>query len=92
MKLLDLRESGAWDAGSVAAMASNGRRKLTQSWSRYFYENTDLYGKLNGLIFKNANDSSEAIVLYEQASSQLSSADILVLKSTQVELACWQCC
>ena len=79
LKLLDLRESGSWDAGSVAAMASDGRRKLTQSWSRYFYENTDLYGKLDGLIFNNAHDSSEAIVLYERASSQLLSADILVL-------------
>ena len=79
LKLLDLRDSGGWDAGSVAAMASDGRRKLTQSWSRYFYENTDLYGKLDGLIFNNAHDSSEAIVLYERASSQLSSAEILIL-------------
>ena len=79
LRLLDLGDSGGWDAGSVAAMASDGRRKLTQSWSRYFYENTDIYGKLDGLIFNNAHDSSEAIVLYERASSQLSSAEILIL-------------
>ena len=42
LKLLDLRKSGAWDAGSVAAMATDGRRKLTQAWSHYFYENPDL--------------------------------------------------
>jgi hypothetical protein len=35
--LLDLRESGAWDAGSTASMPFDGRRKLTQAWSRYFY-------------------------------------------------------
>lgn len=79
LKLLDLRNSGGWDAGSVAAMASDGRRRLTQAWSCYFYENTNLYGKLDGLIFNNAHDSAEAIVLYERASSQLSSAEILIL-------------
>ena len=38
LRLLDLRESGAWDAGSVAAMAVDGRRILTQAWSRYNYQ------------------------------------------------------
>jgi hypothetical protein len=79
LKLLDLRKSGAWDAGSVAAMAVDGRRKLTQAWSRYFYENPDLYGNIDGLIFNNAHDASGAIALYERATPQLSSADISIL-------------
>ena len=79
LKLLDLRESRAWDAGSVAAMAVDGRRKLTQAWSRYFYENPDLYGNIEGLIFNNAHDGQMAIALYERASSKLLSADVSVL-------------
>ncbi|MEO0835814.1 MAG: RES domain-containing protein [Cyanobacteria bacterium J06642_3] len=79
LKLLNLRESGAWDAGSVSAMAVDGRRKLTQAWSRYFYENPDLYGDLDGLIFSNAHDSKPAIALYERAASKLLSADVSVL-------------
>ncbi|MEL6495793.1 MAG: RES family NAD+ phosphorylase [Cyanobacteria bacterium J06623_7] len=79
LKLLDLRESGAWDAGSVTAMTSDGRRKLTQAWSRYFYENLDLYGDIEGLIFNNAHDGQPAIALYERASSKLLSADVSIL-------------
>ena len=79
LKLLDLRESGAWEAGSVAAMAVDGRRRLTQAWSRYFYENPDLYGNIEGLIFNNAHDGQAAIALYERATSKLLSADVSVL-------------
>ena len=63
LKLLDLRDAVAWNAGCVAAMASDGRRKLTQVWSRYFYENPDLYGNIEGLIFNNAHNQEEAIAL-----------------------------
>ena len=79
LKLLNLRESGAWDAGSVSAMAVDGRRKLTQAWSRYFYENFDLYGNIEGLIFNNAHGGQMALALYERAASKLLSADVSVL-------------
>ena len=79
LKLLDLRESGAWNAGSVSAIAVDGRRKLTQAWSRYFYDNPDLYGNIEGLIFNNAHDGQMAIALYERAASKLLSADVSVL-------------
>ena len=79
LKLLNLRESGAWNAGSVSAMSVDGRRKLTQAWSRYFYENPDLYGDLDGLIFSNAHDGKPAIALYERAASKLLSADVSIL-------------
>ena len=62
LKLLDLREFRVWNAGSVTAMTSDGRRKLTQAWSRYFYENPDLYGDLEGLIFSNAARSEASPV------------------------------
>lgn len=79
LKLLDLRDSGAWDAGSVTAMVVDGRRKLTQAWSRYFYENPDLYGNIEGLIFNNAHDGKPALALYERASPKLLSADVSIL-------------
>ena len=79
LRLLDLRDSGAWNAGSVAAMAVDGRRRLTQAWSRYFYENPDLYENIEGLIFNNAHDGQMAIALYERAASKLSSADVSIL-------------
>ncbi len=59
LTLLDLRDSGAWDAGAVASMPSDGMRKLTQSWSNYFYENLQLYGHIDGLIFDNAHKRSD---------------------------------
>jgi hypothetical protein len=83
LKLLDLKDSGAWGAGSVAAMAVDGRRKLTQAWSRYFYENPDLYGNIDGLIFKNAHDGQAAIALYERASAKLLSADVSILNLSE---------
>lgn len=96
LTLLDLRDSGAWDAGSVggnaasqaaystptrrvASMPSDGMRKLTQSWSSYFYENPQLYGQIDGLIFNNAHNGEEAIALYERAKIQLESADISII-------------
>jgi hypothetical protein len=79
LKLLDLRDSRAWDAGSVVAMTVDGRRKLTQAWSRYFYENPDLYDYIDGLIFNNAHDGQPSVALYERTIPQLSSADISTL-------------
>ena len=79
LKLLDLRGSGAWNAGGTAAMAVDSRRRLTQAWSRYFYQEKDLYGDIEGIIFNNAHDSQAALALYERAANQLSSASISIL-------------
>jgi hypothetical protein len=79
LNLLDLKDSGAWDAGSVASMAVDGRRRLTQAWSRYFYENSNLYSEIDGLIFNNAHNGQPTIALYERAVDKLSSADISTL-------------
>lgn len=60
-------------------MAIDGRRKLTQAWSRYFYENPDLYGNIDGLIFNNAHDGQMANALYERASHKLLAAVVSIL-------------
>jgi hypothetical protein len=78
LKLLDLRGKAAWDAGSVTSMTNNGTRKLTQAWGRYFYENSQLYGLIDGLIFNNAHNGENAITLYERAKTQIASAKIKV--------------
>ena len=65
--LLDLRGAGAMKAGSVAALAKTADRKLSQEWSRYFYEQENIYSTVDGLIYFNAHNDEEAIALYERA-------------------------
>jgi hypothetical protein len=76
LKLLDLRGQGAWDAGTVASITSDGRRDRTQAWGKYFYDNPVVYGLVDGLIFNNAHNSEEAIALYERAASQINKATV----------------
>jgi hypothetical protein len=77
--LLDLRANGAMRAGSVAALAKVADRYLSQAWSRYFYEQTDLYGQIDGISFLNAHNDEEAISLYERAQSALICPDDQIL-------------
>jgi hypothetical protein len=71
LHLLDLRGSGAMRAGTVAAIAKVPDRQITQAWSRFFYERTDLYTAVDGLLFFNAHNDEEALALYERASDAL---------------------
>ena len=59
LKLLDLRGSAAMAAGTVAALSSITERSISQSWGRYFYENQQLYGEIDGLIFAGAHKRSD---------------------------------
>jgi RES domain len=79
LTLLDLRANGAMRAGSVAALAKVANRHLSQTWSRYFYEQTDLYGQIDGISFLNAHNDEEAIALYERAQSALICPDDRIL-------------
>jgi hypothetical protein len=67
IKLLDLRGAGAMRAGSVAALAKTADRKLSQEWSRYFYDQQNIYSTVDGIIYFNAHNDEEAIALYERA-------------------------
>jgi len=51
-------------AGSVAALAKVADRSLSQAWSRYFYEQQKIYSEVDGIIYYNAHNDEEAIVLY----------------------------
>jgi hypothetical protein len=70
LRLLDLRDNGAMCAGTVAAVAKCEHR-LSQPWSRYFYETEADFGVLDGLIYRNAHNDEPAVVLYERARAGL---------------------
>src|SRR5690606_23706211 len=45
--------------------------RLSQPWSRYFYETPDTYGLIDGLCYLNAHNDEPAILLYERARDAL---------------------
>lgn len=86
IKLLDLRGSAAMLAGTVSALSSITERSISQAWGRYFYENQELYGQIDGLIFAGAHNSEDAIVLYERAKPKVESAKVEVLNLNHPDL------
>jgi hypothetical protein len=89
LTLLDLRGAGAMRAGSVSALAKTAVRELSQQWSRYFYEQSHIYGIIDGIIYFNAHNDEEAIALYERATNGLAcpSSQILNLNHPQLRPA-----
>jgi hypothetical protein len=73
-------------AGSVAALAKTAERRLSQEWSRYFYEQEVLYSTVDGLIYFNAHNDEEAIVLYERAMDGLVCPSERIIKLTHPQL------
>ena len=74
--LLDLRDKGAMAAGSIVALSSVAERFVSQAWSRYFYEQTDVYQKVDGILYSNAHNGEAAITLYERSEPIISNAKI----------------
>ncbi len=74
--LLDIRDKGAMAAGSVAALGSVADRFVSQAWSRYFYEQIDIYQKVDGILYSNAHNGEKAIALYERSEPIISNAKI----------------
>lgn len=79
IKLLDLRATAAMKAGTVSAVAKTANRDLSQAWARYFYEQTQIYDEIAGLIFSNAHNDEDAIALFERTEPQLKSAKVITL-------------
>ena len=67
LDLLDLRGTGAMRAGSVAALAKTADRRLTQAWARHFSEHPAEFGLIDGIVYANAHNDEDAIVLFERA-------------------------
>jgi hypothetical protein len=74
--LLDIRDEGAMAAGSVAALGSVADRLVSQAWSRYFYEQIDIYQKVDGILYSNAHNGEKAVALYERSEPIISNAKI----------------
>lgn len=70
LRLLDLRGRGAMRAGTIAAVAKC-HHSQAQPWSRFFYESTDIYGRVDGLLYRNAHNDEPAVMLYERAVDSL---------------------
>lgn len=68
LQLLDLRGPGAMRAGSVAALAKVAERTVSQAWSRHFHQ---VYTDVGGVLYLNAHNDEESIVLYERAADAL---------------------
>jgi hypothetical protein len=71
LRLLDLRGNGAMKAGTKAAIAKVTERTISQAWARYFYEKTDVYDHVDGLVYLNAHNDEDAIALYERSADAL---------------------
>jgi hypothetical protein len=65
--LLDLRGNAAIRAGTIHAIGQVEDTATTQAWARYIYENPTTYGVVDGLIYANAHNGEDAILLYERA-------------------------
>ncbi|MGC4192678.1 MAG: RES domain-containing protein [Thermomicrobiales bacterium] len=82
---LDLRQSGAMRSGTVAAIAKCDHR-LSQPWSRYFYDASSTYGGLDGLLYLNVHNDGNALMLYERAETALSCDDEETVRLDHPEL------
>ena len=71
LRLLDLRRRGAMRAGANAALAKVADRPLSQQWSRYFYDNAEVYSRIDGLVYFNAHNDAVSFALYERAADAL---------------------
>jgi hypothetical protein len=67
LKLLQLKGTAAWQAGTVAAITKDSSRGKSQEWSRFFYKDPR-YGSIDGISYGNAHNDEQAYALYERAS------------------------
>ena len=75
LQLLDLRGNGAFRAGTIGAISSQSH-SCSQSWSRWFYETTDIYGELDGIIYPGAHNHEDAFAFYERAENAIAPAPV----------------
>ena len=85
-KLLDLRGAAAMAAGTLAAISSITERNISQAWGCYFYENSQLYSEIDGLIFAGAHNGEDAVCLCERAEPKLTSAEVKTLNLNHPDL------
>ena len=50
-------------------MCGTPERVLSQAWARYFYDETECYGSIDGIVYPGAHDGHECVVVFERAGS-----------------------
>jgi RES domain-containing protein len=88
LTVLDLRGRGGMVAGPTAGISGTETRRLSQAWARYFYERTNIYGNIDGLLYSNSHNQLDALALFERAEPVIMTASqkITRLISSMVEL------
>jgi hypothetical protein len=62
-------------------VTKDSSRRLSQLWSRYFYEQSFLYKLVDGLVYSNAHNEEIAYALYERAEDAIECVGICKLRS-----------
>jgi hypothetical protein len=86
LEVLDLRGTSAMKAVTKSAIAKTRDRRLSQAWARYFYENPEAYAEVDGLLYYNAHNDEEALVLFERAQDALECTPDRVFSLNDVHL------
>jgi hypothetical protein len=71
LSMLDLRGDGATLAGTVHGLCGIPDRALSQAWARYFYEETDVFGSIDGILYPGAHNGYECVAVFERAATAL---------------------
>lgn len=83
LRLVDL-DDGAMSNGTLSAIGAIESRATTQSWSRYFYDES-LFQNADGLYYRGAHNAGLCVALYERARDALSPADDRLLSDAKFE-------
>jgi RES domain len=86
LSLLNLCGTPAMANGTVYALSGVSERDISQSWSRYFYDNYNIYTKVDGIIYHNAHNSELSVALYERAKDALTCSPSDVMPLSHQEL------
>lgn len=70
LRLLDL-DDGAMTNGTYAGLSSAPSRRLTQAWGKYFYDAENVYGRVDGLYYKNGHNAGPCVALYERSADAI---------------------
>jgi hypothetical protein len=83
LNVLDLRETAATGAGTIPAIGGIGERRITEAWSRWWYEHPQLVG-VDGLLYKSAHSGRDAVALWERAEGRLEATANLRLEDDAI--------
>ena len=76
LQLLSLVDADAADAGTIAQLAATADVEMSQAWSRYFWEHPEIYGEIDGLLYRSAWVGAVNVCLYERAKAKIESVGV----------------